>query len=101
MHRAPVSLAAIVLLAACSTLAAEHEPELRAREPQEQCDAATVQEYVGQRASQELGAILLQRTGAQILRWVPPNSAVSMDYRPDRLTVSYDDNMMIERISCG
>lgn len=101
MHRLVISFTALTSLVACSTLSTEGEPDLRAREPSQQCDAATVQEYLGQRATQELGAILLQRSGAQTLRWVPPNTAVTMDFRPDRLTVSYDDMMMIERISCG
>jgi hypothetical protein len=34
------------------------------------------------------------------LRWVPPRTAVTMDYRPDRLTVSYDDAMVITKVSC-
>jgi hypothetical protein len=43
----------------------------------------------------------LTLTGAKVLRWVPPRTAVTMDFRADRLTVSYDDNMTIDRISCG
>ncbi|GAA0272414.1 I78 family peptidase inhibitor [Alteraurantiacibacter aestuarii] len=95
---APV--AALALLPACSTVSAQEE-EYPAREPQGQCDAAGVQDLIGQRATQELGATLLTQTGARVLRWVPPGTAVTMDYRPDRLTVSYDATMMIERISCG
>lgn len=101
MQRATVSLLAVVLLAACSTPSAQEEQGLQVREPARQCEAVAVQNHVGQRATQELGAILLQASGAQVLRWVPPDTAVTMDYRPDRLTVSYDANMMIERISCG
>ena len=47
------------------------------------------------------GAELMRLSGARTLRWVPPRSAVTMDYRADRLTVSYDDNYTIVRISCG
>lgn len=65
------------------------------------CDAAGVQDRIGQMATAQLGAELLAETGARQLRWGPPRSAMTMDFRPDRLTVSYDDNMMIERISCG
>lgn len=71
------------------------------REPQGECDASGVQDLIGQLATQQLGQDLLARTGARILRWVPPETAVTMDYRLDRLTVSYDAGMMIERISCG
>lgn len=86
-----------LVLGACATTA--QEPPRRA--PAGQCDAARVQDRVGQRATAELGATLLRLTGARTLRWVPPRTAVTMDFRPDRLTVSYDDAMVIERISCG
>ncbi len=90
-------------LAACATTtpATDTEDEYRVREPEGECDASGVQDLVGQQATQELGARLLERTGARVLRWVPPNTAVTMDYRLDRLTVSYDADMVIERISCG
>jgi len=71
------------------------------RQPEGECEASGLQGMVGEVATQELGAMLLERTGARVLRWVPPNTAVTMDYRLDRLTVSYDADMVIERISCG
>ncbi len=85
-------------LAGCATVPAA-EPLVR--EPVGTCLATGVQGLVGQRATAELGATLLGRTGARTLRWVPPRTAVTMDFRADRLTVSYDDDMVIERISCG
>ncbi|BBC72043.1 peptidase inhibitor I78 family protein [Altererythrobacter sp. B11] len=66
-----------------------------------QCDAAPAQKLVGTKATGEVGTQLLRLTGARQLRWAPPNSALTMDYRADRLTVSYDDEMVIDRISCG
>lgn len=71
------------------------------RPPVGECDASGAQDMIGQRATAEMGARLLERTGAATLRWVPPRTAITMDFRPDRLTVSYDDNYIIERISCG
>ena len=65
------------------------------------CNADAVQDRIGQTATSGLGAQLLAATGARTLRWAPPRSAMTMDFRPDRLTVSYDDNMAIDRISCG
>lgn len=69
--------------------------------PAGQCNADAAQTLVGQKATAEAGADLLRLTGARGLRWVPPRSAVTMDYRADRLTVSYDDDYTIVRISCG
>ncbi|TIX49692.1 I78 family peptidase inhibitor [Alteraurantiacibacter aquimixticola] len=92
---------AILSLAACATLPDQGDGELRARPPQGECDASGVQDLVEERATAEVGQRLLEKTGATRLRWVPPRTAVTMDFRPDRLTVAYNDDMMIERISCG
>lgn len=64
------------------------------------CKADAGQRFVGQKATTETGNALIKATGANRLRWVPPRSAVTMDFQADRLTVSYDDNMVIERVSC-
>lgn len=94
----PTIIPALALaLGACTTTA--QEPPVR--ELPGECDASGVQDHVGHRATAESGAVLLRLTGARVLRWVPPRTAVTMDFRADRLTVSYDDNMVIERISCG
>lgn len=70
------------------------------RYPEGECKADAAQHLVGQKATAETGAELMKLTGAKTLRWVPPHTAVTMDFRPDRLTVSYDGDMVIERISC-
>ena len=57
--------------------------------------------FIGERATAETGAQMLATTGALTLRWVPPRTAVTLDFREDRLTVSYDDNMMITAAACG
>jgi hypothetical protein len=90
-------LAPLVLLtlAACATTG---EPQVR--EGEGTCDLVKGQRFEGQTATAELGHDLLLATGARTLRWVPPRTAVTMDYRPDRLTVSYDDAMVITKVSC-
>lgn len=65
------------------------------------CKSEPGQAFVGQRATAELGARLLRATGAKQLRWGPPRSAMTLDFRADRLTVSYNDAMMIDRVTCG
>jgi hypothetical protein len=64
------------------------------------CNADAAKHLIGTRASAAVGADLMRLTGAETLRWVPPRTAVTMDYRQERLTVSYDDNMIIVNISC-
>lgn len=57
--------------------------------------------FVGQKASAEVGAALLKASGAKTLRWGGPGMAMTMDFRPDRLTVSYDETMGITSAQCG
>ena len=66
-----------------------------------QCDAAPAQYHIGHDATQEMGAIIQRESGARTLRWGPPNSAWTMDFRPDRVNVRYDEDMKITDITCG
>jgi hypothetical protein len=65
------------------------------------CDAGPAQSFVGQTVSEALGAAILAQTGSRSLRWGPPRSAWTMDYRQDRVNVRYDDTMKILDITCG
>lgn len=64
------------------------------------CDAAPAQRHVGQQATAAIGAAILAASGARTLRWGPPRSAWTMDYRQDRVNVRYDDAMTIIDITC-
>lgn len=65
------------------------------------CDATAAQHFVGDAATQSLAASALQLTGARELRWIPENSAVTMDYRADRLNIEFDSNRTVTAIRCG
>jgi len=65
------------------------------------CNADPVQGMVGQKADAGAGLAIRQATGADELRWGPPRTAMTMDFRQGRVTVAYDDAMIITRISCG
>ena len=99
MTRPLILMLGALALAGCS--ASYGKAESTPPPPPEPCKADGAQGFVGSTATAELGAELLRLTGARTLRWVPPRTAVTMDYRADRLTVSYDDNRIIDRISCG
>lgn len=93
-----IAIAAVAGLSACTQAT---PPEDLPAMPQGTCNADPAQSLLGTRATAEAGTQLLKLTGARTLRWVPPRSAVTMDYRADRLTVSYDDAYTLVRISCG
>ncbi len=65
------------------------------------CAAESVQYAIGQKTSVELGSKLVKESGSQSLRWLPPRSAATMDYRQDRLNIAYNDDMVITRVNCG
>ena len=90
----PAFAASVLALAGCATTG----ETLAGEGP---CKAEPGQGFVGQRATAEVGAQLLRATGAKQLRWGPPRSAMTMDFRADRLTVAYNDAMTIERVTCG
>ena len=65
------------------------------------CTAQPGQRFIGQTASSETGAAILAATGAQALRWGPPDSVFTMDFRQDRVNVMYDAQLRITEIRCG
>ena len=65
------------------------------------CNADPAQLFVGQKADAAAGLAIRQATGADEVRWGPPRSPMTMDFRQGRVTVSYDDDMTITRVSCG
>ena len=94
------ALLALLTLPACATTGAE-QPGGTPVAGSGKCSGDGLATYVGQKATAELGAELLAKSGARTLRWGPPGSAMTMDFREDRLTVSYDEQMVVTRLNCG
>lgn len=95
----------VMAMAAC-THSVQEAPSIVEAAPVElttafSCAAEPVQYAIGQKTSAELGSKLVKESGSRTLRWMPPRSAATMDYRQDRLNIAYDDNMVISRINCG
>lgn len=94
-----MALAAAAGLAGCATTGSgEAAPDTMATMT---CTADPAQRHLGQTASAATGAAILKDSGARTLRWGPPNSAWTMDYREDRVNVRYDGAMTITGITCG
>ena len=65
------------------------------------CDATKVAGFEG-RPADEAGVERVRRAaGAAIVRVVKPGMMVTMDYRPERVTVEVDEQGRITRIACG
>jgi Peptidase inhibitor I78 family len=95
----------ILSLAACTSPVKEAPSKVEPAPVEEakeySCAAESVQYAIGQKTSAELGSKLVTESGSRTLRWMPPRSAATMDYRQDRLNIAYDDDMVITRINCG
>ena len=100
MIRSSIGIGALALLAAgCAPTMASDMPEGATMAGK--CDASGVQNYIGQRATAELGGIIKAETGSEIFQWVGPDTMVTMDYRENRVRVSYDEAQVIQSIRCG
>ena len=93
----------LIAVAGCTTPSDNAQPVVgEAKDPVlAGCDATKLQYAVGQKSSAALGAKLMQESGAKTLRWMPPRTAATMDFRSDRLNIAYDDAMVITAVDCG
>jgi hypothetical protein len=85
---------AVLFLAACWSIPA---PEPVPEGPDlAQCGADALQGLVGQPAS-----VLQTMKFGQETRIIRPDTAVTMDFRPDRLNIEIDAAEQIVRVQCG
>jgi hypothetical protein len=99
MKRIVVGLGALAL-AACVSSPPDSGAAPAPAGPQGECKPEPGQRFIGQIATGVVGQQIRKATGARVIRWVPPRTAVTMDFRADRLTVSYNDDMIIETVAC-
>ena len=65
------------------------------------CNAQPAQLFIGQKADAASGLAIRQATGADEVRWAPPRTAMTMEFKEGRVTVAYDDAMTITAVACG
>lgn len=90
-----------LVLSAC-TMTSQNEPD-PANPPSAggKCDAAPVQQYVEQKLTDELSDAIRRESGASLLRVGGPDAIWTMDYREERVNITFDADENIERITCG
>lgn len=98
--RRMIAALALLPMAAC-TIATSEQTGSASGEPVGTCRNNSLGQFIGQPASQDLGARMLSASGAKILRWVPKGGMVTMDFNPSRLTVQLDGANRIESANCG
>jgi hypothetical protein len=96
------SVAALATLAACS--AQNGSPPEQAPVPQsagsDACGASKVRNYLGTQPTDEILAKIKSASGAQAIRVVGPNDAMTMDFREDRLTITIGEDGRIKSLRC-
>ncbi len=65
------------------------------------CRNDALSAFVGQKLTEQLGKDMLRVSGAKTMRSGGPDTAMTMDYREDRLTVAYDASMIVTAARCG
>ena len=89
--------ASALLIAAC---AAAQTP-IHGVTPGHECQMSGVDHFIGQPASRDTAAAIMQETHAAVLRWAPPGVMLTMDYREDRVTVRLGPDRKITALNCG
>ena len=89
------------LLAACATTNPPVSTPVHGVTPGHKCDVAGTDRFIGQTRSAKAEAAIKRATKAAVLRWSPPNTMLTMDYREDRVTVWVDEAGKISKLRCG
>ena len=76
-------------------------PDAPIVDPLKACDVSAAQYAVGKPFTEALAAELRKKIGSNAVRVISPGTMVTMDYRGDRLNISYDERKIITDISCG
>jgi Peptidase inhibitor I78 family len=90
------------LLAACAANGQPADtPPVHGATPGQKCATAAAGQFIGRTVNSETGPEILRASHAAVLRWAPPGTMLTMDYREDRVTVRLDPQMKVTEITCG
>ena len=67
----------------------------------DECGASKVATFVSQEATPAVRARIAAEVGHSRIRWIGPDTVVTMDFRPDRLNVTLDENDIITGARCS
>lgn len=99
-----IGLVGMALIAAgCATSPGESSSSAptASRDVTATCDATHVRSLVGNSYSERLASDARRNSGAGDLRVVMPGQVMTMEYRPERLTIVVDDDGNVRSVRCG
>lgn len=92
-----------IVFAACAacTPTAAPEPTPPSAKGGAQCSVERMIDMIGERATPSVVERAQRRSGARTVRRYDSGSALTMDFRPDRLNVEVGEFGRIVKLSCG
>lgn len=91
-----LALAAAAMLAACQSA-----PDGELNVAGECAVTPALEALAGERVTDSLLREARRFSRAKVVRRIAPNTAVTMDYRVDRLNLHVDGRNVVQRVSCG
>ena len=96
------TLMAATALAGCATPPAGDRADPNAAQPATaRCDATKARRLIGRAATPAAIDLARRQSEAASVRTIAPGTMVTMDYRPDRLSITTDARNMMTAIRCG
>ena len=89
------------VVAACASASPPDATPVHGVTPGHKCVADGIDAFIGKTGTRATGQAIKRVTKAAVLRWSPPNTMLTMDYREDRVTVWLDENKKVTKIRCG
>jgi len=95
------------LLAGCGSQATQDTPAAAspaasgAASSSGRCDSDLVRDLVGKALTPALAEESRQRAGAQVVRVVRPQDAMTMDFNSQRLTITTSATLAVQTATCG
>lgn len=77
------------------------EPVQTPGESAEQCNASALQKLIGERASPALLDQARRQSGSAVARILRPGDIVTLEYNAQRLTLTTNEALEIQRVNCG
>ncbi|BBP64340.1 lipoprotein [Pseudomonas sp. Cab53] len=91
----------VALLSGCSSTSESTPDPVATEAGNGRCDAKGAEFAIGKQASPQLLEQARTRAGAQNARILKPNDMVTLEYRSDRLNLTTDAKLVVNRVNCG
>jgi hypothetical protein len=103
MRNQLLSVSALFVACASNTACAQplRRTPIQGETPGHICQTAGTDRFIGKTASKMMGAAIKDVSRAAVLRWAPPFTMLSMEFRADRVNVYFDEHKKITKINCG